>query len=420
MQLLIRKVRILAPGSPFQGKIRDILIMDGIIKQIGEAISDQGAQVIEAKGLYVSPGWMDVFAQFCDPGYEYREDLTSGSAAAAAGGYTAVMVIPDTLPCLQSRSEIEYIRKKASGQLVDIIPIGAVSRDLQGKALAEMYDMHQSGALAFSNGLNPIQPSGFLVKALQYIRAFDGVIIQIPEDRSISLNGLMNEGISSTRLGMPGKAAIAEELMVRRDLELARYAGSRIHFTGISTSGSVDLIREAKRQGIRVTASVTPYHLLLTDNLLENYDAHLKVTPPLRSLEDTMALRKALQEGVLDCIATHHLPQDKDSKAVEFEYAGEGMIGLETSFGILNQVLDQMPLEERVALLSVHPRQVFGLPVPQIAENEPANLTIFNPDTSWIFQKEDIHSRSSNTPFIGHSMTGKVKAVVNHGQCLIF
>lgn len=419
MRLLIRQVRLLAPQSPYHGKITDILIEDGLIRRIGDSSGVKSDQVIEEPGLCVSMGWMDVFANFCDPGFEYKEDIMSGSAAAAAGGYTAVMIIPDTQPCLQSKPEIEYVRRKAAGLLVDVWPIGALSQGLEGNSLAEMYDMRQSGAVAFSNGLNPIQTSGILLKALQYVKAFEGVIIQVPEDRSISRHGLMNEGISSTRFGMPGKPAIAEELMITRDLELARYAGSRIHFSGISTAVSAELIALAKQQGIQVTVSVTPYHLCLTDELLGEYDTKLKVNPPLRTRVDIEGLKKAIREGTIDCFATHHMPQDLDSKAVEFEYAKDGMIGLETSFGILNQALSDLPLENWISLLTVKPRQIFGIPVPQIAENERANLTIFNPETIWELRKEDIRSKSANTPFIGQTLKGKVKGVVNNGQYFI-
>ncbi|HUX84001.1 MAG TPA: dihydroorotase [Chitinophagaceae bacterium] len=416
MQILIRQAQLIDPQGPFHGSKQDILISDGIIEGIGKFPKGKAEQIIEGEGICVSPGWMDVFAHFCDPGTEYKEDLFSGQAAAARGGFTAVMILPDTRPPLQSKAEIEYIRGKAAGGIVDIYPIGALSLGLEGNLLAEMYDMRKSGAIAFSNGLNPIQSSGILLKALQYVKAFDGVIIQVPEDRSVSRYGLMNEGIASTRIGMPGKPAIAEELMIRRDLELAKYAGSRIHFTGVSTEGSVALIRQAKSEGIRVTASVTPYHLCLTDASLSTYDTRLKVNPPLRTAGDVEALKEGLADGTIDCVASHHIPQDADSKEVEFEYAKEGMIGLETCFSLMHEALDRMSLEAQVSLLSQNPRRIFGLEPLHIQEREQANLTIFNPDLSWTFQKEDIRSRSRNTPFTGKSMKGKVIGVLNQGK----
>jgi dihydroorotase len=420
MQILIRQVLVIDPRSTHHGNIEDILIRDGIIADIGSSLEYAADHVITGAGNCISPGWMDVFAHFCDPGTEYKEDLDSGSAGATAGGYTAVMIIPDTKPPLQSKAEIEYIRRKASGGLLDIYPIGAVSQGLEGNQLAEMYDMRASGAVAFSNGLNPIQSSGILLKALQYVKAFDGIIIQVPEDRSISRFGLMNEGIASTRIGMPGKPAIAEEVMIRRDLELARYAASRIHFTGISTAGAVDLIRWAKSEGISVTASVTPYHLSLSDESLSGYDSLLKVNPPLRTAADIKALKKGLSDGTIDCVASHHLPQDRDSKAVEFEYAQEGMIGLQTAFAVIHEALSEMDLFQQVALLSANPRRIFGVEVPVIDIHEQANLTIFNPDTRWTLVDSDIRSKSRNSPFIGKSLQGKVVAVMNHGKVEIF
>ncbi len=416
MQILIRQAHLIDPQGPFHGSSNDILVTDGIIEGIGNFPGIKADRVIEEEGICVSPGWMDVFAHFCDPGTEYKEDLESGQAAAAHGGFTAVMILPDTRPPLQSKAEIEYIRGKAAGGIVDIYPIGALSMGLEGNLLAEMYDMRKSGAIAFSNGLNPIQSSGILLKALQYVKAFDGVIIQVPEDRSVSRHGLMNEGVVSTRIGMPGKPAIAEELMIRRDLEITRYAGSRIHFTGVSTAGAVALIRQAKSEGIRVTASVTPYHLCLTDESLSGYDTRLKVNPPLRTGADVDALRAGLLDGTIDCMASHHIPQDADAKEVEFEFAREGMIGLETCFSLMHESLDRMDLEDQVSLLCQNPRKIFGLEPLHIREQEMANLTIFNPGRSWTFQKEDIRSRSSNTPFIGKSLKGKIIGVMNQGK----
>lgn len=420
MQLLIQQAHILDPSSPFHGQIQDILIENGIIREIGDQIKEKAAETLKEKNLFVSPGWVDVFAHFCDPGFEYKEDLDSGCKAAAAGGFTGVMVIPDTQPALQSKAQIEYIRNKSAANIVEVYPIGALSRNLEGEALAEMYEMRQSGAVAFSDGLNPVQQSGLLLKALQYVKSFDGVIIQVPEDTSISHHGLMNEGIQSTRLGMAGKPAIAEEIMIQRDLELAAYAGSRIHFTGVSTRKGISLIAEAKKNGIGVTCSVTPYHLCLTDELLRDYDANLKVNPPLRTPEDVEALKEAVRMGTVDCIATHHLPQEWDSKQKEFEYAGAGMTGLETCFGILNLALPALDPERRIALLSSNPRKIFHLPPATVKTGETANLTIFNPDADWTFREEDIFSKSKNTPFTGRKMKGKVKAVVNKNQYRIF
>ena len=263
MNILIRKAVIIEPGSSLNGKTKDILIVNGSITRIDDHIDDQADQVIEQQHLCISPGWVDVFAHFCDPGYEFKETLQSGADAAAAGGYTHVLILPNTNPVIHNKSQIEYIKEKSRSFAVHIHPIGAVSKNAEGKELAEMYDMFSSGAVAFGDGLKPVQSSGLLLKALQYVKAFNGVIIQLPDDKNIGTHGLMNEGIVSTRLGLPGKPAIAEEMMVARDIELADYTGSQLHFTGISSQKSLQHIRSAKQKGLQVSCSVTPYHLFL-------------------------------------------------------------------------------------------------------------------------------------------------------------
>lgn len=413
MRVLLKKVRIIAPGQATDGQVRDLLVEEGIIRKIAEEINTDAEHTLFKENMHVSPGWMDVFSHFCDPGFEYKEDLESGSKAAAVGGFTGIMVIPNTCPPLESKAEIEYVIRKSQRLPVNIFPIGAVSKELEGKALAEMYDMKQSGAIAFSDGVLPLQSSGLLLKALQYVKAFDGIIIQIPEDTGISHHGLMHEGIWSTRLGMPGKPAIAEEILVERDLKLLKYTESRLHFTGVSLKKSVDLIEEAKSAGLHVTCSVTPYHLMLSDEKLQQYDSVYKVNPPLREEKDILALRKALKDGVIDCIATHHFPQDRDSKEKEFEYAGEGMIGLESCFGVLGNVLDDLTAGQKVQLLAVNPRKIFGLPIPEIKEGAEADLTLFDPDEIWTFEEKDIRSKSENSPFIENKLRGKPWGIVN-------
>lgn len=416
MRILLKKARIIAPGQALNGLIRDLLIEDGVIRQIAGEINVDADKTILRENLHLSPGWMDVFAHFCDPGYEYKEDLESGARAAAAGGFTEVMIIPNTHPPLESKAQIEYIIRKSQHLPVNIRPIGAISKNLEGKALAEMYEMHQSGAVAFSDGINPVQSSGLFLKALQYVKAFDGIIIQIPDDTGISQYGLMHEGLWSTRLGMPGKPAIAEEILIERDLKLLKYTESKLHFTGISLKKSVDLIRAAKAGGLQVTCSVTPYHLLLSDEKLQQYESVFKVNPPLREEDDIVALRNAIKEGVIDCIATHHFPQDIDSKQKEFEYAGEGMIGLESCFGVLGISLENLTVEQKVQFLAVNPRRIFDLPVPEIKEGEKANLTLFDPETSWIFEEDRVHSKSKNSPFIKNKLIGKPLGIINKSQ----
>lgn len=414
MKVLIKQAQVISPSSPFNGQYKDILIEDGRIIKIAGSIADKAAQVIEQKGLCVSAGWMDVFADFADPGFEYREDIESGVKAAAAGGFTDVMLLPNTNPAGDSKSQTEYIIQKAKQAAVNIHPIAAISKKTEGKELAEMYDMHQTGALAFGDGIQPVQNAGLLLKALQYVKTVEGTVIQIPDDTSIGANGLMNEGLISTQMGLPGKPAMAEELMVARDIKLARYAGSKLHFTGVSSPKSMEYIKRAKEAGINVSCSITPYQVYFCDEDLQQYDTNLKLNPPVRSKTDMLAMRNALLDGHINCIASHHLPQHWDAKTCEFEYAKPGMISLETMFAAVTTA--GLPAAGFVQMQTVNARELFGLPVPEIKEGEPACLTLFDPAAEFIFEEAMIRSKSKNSPFTGRRLKGKVIGIINNGQ----
>ena len=414
MKVLIKQATIVSAVSPFNGQTKDILISGGLIISIADHITENADHVIQQDGLHVSVGWFDSFAHFCDPGFEHRETLETGTRAAAAGGFTDVMIVPNTNPVLHTKSQVEYIIQKSSLPGVRVHPIGAVTKNADGKELAEMYDMANSGAIAFSDGLNAIQDGGLLLKALQYVKTIDGTIIQVPEDKSIGNTGLMNEGIISTQLGLPGKPAMAEELMVARDIKLTRYAESKLHFTGISSAKSLEYINRAKAAGINITCAVTPYHLFFCDEDLQQYDTNLKVNPPLRTHADMLALRKGLLDGTVDCIASHHIPQNYDNKICEFEYAKNGMIGLESLFGVVwSMVNGEWSIVQFVERLTVSPRKIFGLPVPEIKEGVTATLTLFNPAAEYIFAEKNIQSKSKNSPFIGRQLKGKVIGIIN-------
>ena len=416
MKLLIKQAKIICSNSNLHGEIKDIFIEDGVITNISDYLDVQADNVISSENLHVSIGWMDVFAQFSDPGYEFRETLESGVAAAAAGGFTNVMIAPNTNPTLSSKTQIEYIIQKGSSLAVTIHPIGSITKNAEGKELSEMYDMHQSGAIAFSDGTNSVQHAGIMIKALQYVLANQSVIIQIPDDKSIASNGLMNEGIISTQLGLPGKPAIAEELMISRDIELAKYTNSKLHITGVSTRRSIEIINEAQQLGVNVTSSATPYHAYFCDEDLIDYNTNLKVNPPLRTQHDMLAVREAIAEGVINCIASHHTPLHTDEKNCEFEYAKFGMIGLENVFGVLNGLSKN--IDTLVNQLTTNPRNIFGLPIPNIAEGEMACLTVFDPSIEYTFEQSNIKSTSTNNPFVGKTLTGKVLGIINNNKTI--
>lgn len=411
MKVLIRNATIHSPSSPLNGQSTDILLENGIITAIANDIQNGHDQLIEFKNLHVSEGWMDCFANFCDPGDEYKEDLLTGTNAAASGGYTTVMLLPNTNPVVNNKSQVEYLMQKGKTLASTIHPMGAITKNTEGNELTEMYDMHYSGAIAFTDGTNAVQSSGILLKALQYITAIDGIIIQMPDDKSMSANGQMNEGITSTKLGLPGKPAIAEELQIARDIELAKYTGSKIHFTGISTKRSLQLIKNAKSEGLHVSCSVTPYHLFFCDEDLSDYDTNLKVNPPLRTKEDMFGLREGFKTGSIDFVASHHQPQDWDNKTCEFEYAKNGMTGLESVFGVIGLCgLDQ---EQFIKMQTETIRKIFNLPFPEIKIGSKANLTLFDPNGEYIFTDQHIFSKSKNNPFIGKKLKGQTFGIIN-------
>ena len=423
MKVLIKQAIIVQPSSPLNGLRKDILIEDGIIKTIADSINEKVDQLIEQDGLHISIGWMDIYSHFCDPGFEYRETLETGALAAAKGGFTDVLVLPNTNPVIHTKSQVEYIIQKSKGLVANIHPLAAITKNAEGAELAEMYDMHQTGAIAFTDGTNSIQSPGLLLKALQYVLAFDGTIIQVPDDKNFSPQGLMNEGIVSTQLGLPGKPAIAEELMIARDIELVKYTGSKMHFTGVSTKKGIELLIQAKSAGLKVSFSVTPYHCVFNEEDLREYDTNLKVNPPLRTLEDMMAVKAAILNGDADTVASHHIPQNYDAKVCEFEYAKNGMIGLESLFGVLGKYIPQeadvkkgWSLDKLIDLLTVSPRKIFNLSCPQIKEGVQACITLFNPATEYIFDLSMIASKCKNTPFIGKQLKGKVIGIINGNQ----
>ncbi len=418
MKVLLQKVLIADNNSSHNGTTKDILIVNGTINKIADDISIDTSitTIINQPNTIVSTGWIDLFSHFCDPGFEHRETLATGAAAAAAGGFTQVFILPNSQPQITSKTQVEYVVEKSKTLSVTIHPLGAITKQIEGKELAEMYDMKLSGAVAFSDGLQTIQSSGLLLKALQYVKAFDGVIMQLPNDKSIGAFGLMNEGITSTQLGLPGIPAIAEELMIRRDIDLLQYTESKLHITGVSTANSVAIIAEAKAKGLNISCSVTPYHLLFCDEDLADYDTNLKTNPPLRSRVNMMALRQAVVDGKIDCIASHHLPQNWDSKTCEFEYAKNGMISMQISYAIINQLLPQLNCQLLVDLFSNNARHIFNLPPATIVEGAVADLTLFKKEGTTTLTKDTNKSKSANSPLFNTTLQGEVIGIIHKSQ----
>ncbi|MGC4057907.1 MAG: dihydroorotase [Chitinophagaceae bacterium] len=415
MAILIRGAQVIDGSSSYHLKTVDILVDKGRIIEIGKSLKTTTKKIIEAKGLCVSPGWVDIFADYCEPGYEHKETIQSGLRAAAAGGFTEVFVAPDTEPAMSTKAQVKFVLGQAEGNIVRTHPIGSVSHNKEGKSLAEMLDMQSAGAIAFSDGWKPVQQTNLMLKALEYVKSFDGTLIQIPQDASLAAGGLMHEGPESTRLGMPGIPAIAETIALHKDIELLRYTGSRLHVTGISSAESVDMIRKAKKEGLNISCSVTPYHLVLNDEIMRTYDAAYKVTPPIRSELDRKALVKGLKDGTIDCIASHHHPQDWDAKTKEFDYAASGMNLQESVFPVIwNTLSEQVPAERIADALGARARVLFGLEPASVEKNHPVNLTLFSTSMETITERPV--SKSANNPFIGQKLNGTVIGIMRGEQ----
>lgn len=413
MNLLLKSATIVDPNSPFNQKVADVLIEKGIITQIAPEI-EADAEVIEAEGAYLTPGFFDLNCNIGEPGLETKEDLYTGTRAAASGGFTGIALMPNTIPPVHSKAEIEYLVNRSKKNLVDIYPLGAISYKREGKDLAEMYDMYLSGAKAFTDGNRPVQDAGLMERALLYTQAFDGLVFSYPEDTAIAGKAKVNEGEVSTLLGMKGIPSLAEELMIARDLYLAEYTGSRIHFSTISTTRSVELIREAKRKGIEVTCDVAAYHLVLTDEALTGFDSLYKVKPPLRTQDDVEALLAGLADGTIDAIVSQHTPHEVEFKNVELEVAEFGMTGLQTAFSLA--IKAGLSIETIVQKMAVNPREILNIDIPVIAEGKEANLTLVDINAGWEYSRNNNKSKSYNSPFIGQTLKGKVLLTLNNNQ----
>ena len=415
MKILIQSAKIVSKGSPHHLKKRNILINNGKIAEIGDK-NYSADKVIDAEGMLLSIGWFDLGAYVGDPGLEHKEDISSLIKTAAAGGFTEVAVLPNTHPAVQTKNEIAYLSQGNNNRLVQIHPMANITKNSKGEELTEMIDLHQAGAVAFTDGLKSIWHTDIFLKSLQYLQKFDGLLIDHPEDNWLNLFGQMHEGIMSTSLGLKGMPRIAEEVATRKNLELLSYAGGRLHFAKISTAKTVEIIRSAKKKGMNVSCDITGFQALLDDSLLADFDTYYKVNPPLREKSDNEALIKGLKDDTIEVLTSGHLPQDDESKLLEFDQAEFGMINLQTFGSQLTSLSKWVDMEDLIAKVTEAPRRILKMEIPLIMEEEKANLTLFDPQAEWIFDQSNNFSKSKNSPFLGKKMKGKVVAVFNNSK----
>jgi dihydroorotase len=419
MKQLFRQLTVYDPASDHHGQRVDLLVSDGRIVKIAPAIdaAEADSAVDFPAGTHVSPGWVDIGTYVGDPGQEQRETLDSLAAAAAAGGYTRVVVLPNTEPQLHDKGSVQYIVAESAPLPVYVHPLGAISHGAAGKEITEMIDMHRSGAVGFTDGLHPVAHTGLMLRALQYVKTFDGLILHMPLDRSLVPNGQLHEGALSTSLGLPGIPTVAETVTLARDIRLLAYSGSRLHVQGVASAEGVELIRWAKAQGLRISAATPVLNLLHTDAALHDFDSNYKVLPPLRSETDRAALRAAVADGTIDLVYSNHLPLEPEAKDLEYPFAEFGAEGLETAYAALRTALGEaLSPAVAVRVLSAAPRRLLGLPAATIAVDTVAELSFFRPDADWTPSAADLRSLNHNNPLLGASLRGRPVGIFAKGQ----
>ncbi len=414
MKYLIKNCKVIHRGSKLHGKKVDILVDKGVISEIGAKVSDPKAKIIQGKRLHVSIGWMDIGTHLGEPGYEHRETFESLSNAAAAGGYTDLVTMPKSIPVIQSKAQIKNLISAGESYGVNIHPLGALSQDLKGENISELIDMHHAGAVGFTDGLRPIEKSGLLLRALQYVKQFEGIILHHPNDPSLANEDMIHEGEVSTSLGMKGSPSLAENLMTYRDTQLQEYSNSRLCIHLISSKESIDTIRKSKKTDDGIVSGVSYLNLIKTHEDMSEFDSNVKVKPILRSKQDQKALRKGIVDETVDYISSNHYPLEVEKKHLEFPYASHGAIGLETCFAAMNtDTAKELNLETIIHKISIGPREALGMTVPELAKGEKAKLTVFDPEIVWNYEESKIQSLSNNSPFINHEFKGKVIATFN-------
>ena len=416
MNLILRKATIIDPESPFHNQTVDIKITNGTFETIGVSLPKSAShQELEQAGLHVSQGWFDTSVSLGEPGFEDRETIANGLEVAAKSGFTGIALQPNSYPIIDNQSQVHFVKQKSNGFATDLFPIGALTKASEGKDLAELFDMKNAGAFAFGDYNKSLSNANLMKIGLQYVQDFDGLVIAYSQDENIKGNGVANEGIISTRLGLKGIPNLAEELIVARNLFLLEYTGGKLHIPTISTAKSVALIKEAKKKGLNITCSVAVHHLVFTDEKLEGFDSRYKVSPPLRNEEDRKALLKGVLDNTIDCITSDHNPIDIENKKMEFDLAKNGTIGLESAFGALLTVL---PLEKIIEKLTFG-KGILNIESQEIIENNEVSISLFTTDENWTFDAAHILSKSKNTAFLGQSMKGKVIGIYNQGKLVL-
>jgi len=418
MKILIKQAKIIDSSSKHNNKICDILINNNKIEKIAKKIQiDPDTKIYKNDNLHVSQGWLDMHVNFGQPGFEQRETIENGLNAAAKGGFTEVLLMPNTSPSIDNSSMIDFIKGFSKRNVVNIQVAGNLTVSQEGKNIVEIHDMKNNGCIAFTDDKRSIQNNELMKIALLYIKNSNALIMNFPNDSKIQKNGVINEGKISTQLGLKGIPNIAEEMMLDRDITLCNYTQSKIHESYISTEKSVEKIRKAKDEGINITSDVALHNIFLTEEKVNNFDTRFKVLPPLRTKKDNKAIIKGLKNGTIDVITSDHSPFEVETKKIEFDNAEFGIIGLESAFGLINKNLEKhLTLNQIIEKISNNPRKILGLKNNSIEEGNNANITIFNPKTKWKFKEEDIISKSKNSPFIGEELKGKALAIYNNNR----
>ena len=423
MKIILKNINLLNPDQGINEKGTDLLITDGMISRIGNIPDAEtgDARVYDFTGKYVVPGLFDMHVHLREPGREDEETVRTGCDSAANGGFTGIACMPNTEPAIDSAEVVTLIKEKALNHLVDVHPIGAATVGRKGEIISPMAELVEAGAAGFSDDGVAIKTSAMLRRALEYSAMYNVPVIEHCEDESLT-GGAMNEGINSTTLGLPPVPSVSEDIIVSRDILMAEYTGGRIHIAHISTRKSVEMVRDAKKRGIKVTAEVTPHHFSLTDDAVKTYDTNVKMSPPLRTQADVDAVHKGLKDGTIDCIASDHAPHSPEEKEAEFEFAPNGILGLETEVGLALSELHAkkiLTLEQLVEKLSINPRKILNIPVPRFEEGAEANLTILDTDAVWTVNISKFKSKSHNSPFDKRLMTGKAVGVINNRKMFL-